>query len=187
MALAKPKAGRRRASRGTKAVAGPGLPSSGPPAAAPFAEATAISNVTARTVLANGLGGLIPPGELPVRLTIADTRYLETPVGFVLSSITTDPVLSVSSYHRDVFDCDDYVLYLKVKLGLFAAVNRLGAPPAVGFLFTTEHAFSFCISAGASLVLVNTQSPDRAIEGRPERFASFLSVRPDNPITLVYL
>jgi hypothetical protein len=155
--------------------------------AGPFATARLITNTVVLNILKNGLGPLIPPAEFPIRTILADNAYLETPPEFVLNAITTDPILSPESYHADIFDCDDYVQYLKTKLSLFAASNRLQAPLAVGYVFTTEHAFTVCIGGESQLFLINTQSTDHAVTGNPTLFRQFLALRSGNSITAIYL
>ena len=152
-----------------------------------FTDAGLISNGRALTILGNVLGPLMPKSEFPVRTTLADTEYLETDPQFVISTIVTDPILSAQSYHADIFDCDDYALYLKTKCSLYAASNRLPAPLAVGYLFTTKHAFNFCLAAGSALFLINTQSEAHAVTGDPATFGRFLSIGPGNGIAAIYL
>ena len=139
------------------------------------------------TILSNNLELLMSAAEFPIRTIVADETYLETPPDFVRDAIMTDPVLSPSNYHADIFDCDDYVQYLKTKLSLYAASNHLPAPLAVGYICTTNHAFTLCIGPNAQLFLINTQSDDHAITGDRETFRQFLSLRPDNRITCIYI
>ena len=169
------------------AVAVPEEPSPVPMAPVPFATASPLSKMTVMTILSNTVGPLMPASEFAIRTVVADDTYLETPPDFVLNAIVTDPVLSPSNYHADIFDCDDYVQYLKTKLSLYAAANHLSAPLAVGYLCTTYHAFTLCIGPNGQLVLINTQSTDHAITSDPAAFAQFLSLRPDNEIICIYL
>ncbi len=165
----------------------PAAPTGSPAVVPSFADAGLISNSRLFNILSNLLGPLMPAAEFPIRTTLADTEYLETAPDFVVAAIVTDPVLSAQSYHADIFDCDDFVLYLKTKLSLYAASNRLRAPLAVGYLFTTNHAFNFCIDVGSKLFLINTQSDDHAVTGDPAAFSQFLSIGPGNRITTVYI
>ena len=175
----------------TPAGDGPTAPSlnPGPPPASssPFANARQISNRDAFTILSNSLGRLVSPDDFLNRTILADNNYLETPPDFVLNAILTDPVLSPQSYHADIFDCDDYVQYLKTKMSLYAAANLLPAPLAVGYLLTTEHAFSFCIGPGSQLFLINTQSTGHDITSDLATFSSFLNLKPGNTINIIYL
>jgi hypothetical protein len=152
-----------------------------------FEDADLISNGRLLNILNNDLGPLMTATEFPLRTTLADNEYLETSPEFVIATIITDPILSAQSYHADIFDCDDYVLYLKTKLSLYAACNQLRAPLAVGYLFTTIHAFTFCIGAGSQLFLINTQSSDHAVTGDPLTFGQFISLGPGNKITTIYI
>ena len=158
-----------------------------PEAVPSFKDAGLMSNGRVFNIISNVLGPLMPPAEFQIRTTLADNEYLETTPEFVVSSIVADPVLSVQSYHAEIFDCDDYVLYLKTKLSLYAASNLLSAPLAVGYLFTDNHAFTFCISSGSVLFLINTQSADHAVTGDPATFVEFLSLGPGNRITTIYI
>jgi hypothetical protein len=163
-----------------------GAPAS-PTNSGPFANAAAIGNSGVLNILSYYFSPLMPTSEFRIRTIIADNDYLEVPPDFVRNAIVTDPILSPQSYHADIFDCDDYVQYLKTKMSLYAATNRLPAPLAVGYLFTKAHAFSFCIGHPAKLYLINTQSDAVAINDDASSFRQFLSLRPDNNITGIYI
>jgi hypothetical protein len=157
------------------------------PSTPPTTDSDLISNMKVLNILSNLLGPLMPVAEFQYRTTLADNEYLETEPGFVVSAIVTDPILSVQSYHAEIFDCDDYVLYLKTKLSLYAASNRFSAPLAVGYLFTTNHAFNFCIGSSSILHLINTQSESHPVTCDPTTFSNFLSIGPSNRITTIYI
>lgn len=166
----------------------PGLPHHSLDATAPSAASAIHDQPTVAGILSNLLGPLVPGGEFPLRTIIADRYYCGLSPGFALNAILTDPVLSSpSSYQPDIFDCDDYVLHLKTKLGLYAATQRLPAPPAIGYVFTTDHALSFCVDDAGVLFLINTQSANHAIVSDPADFATFLELYPANPITCIHL
>lgn len=130
---------------------------------------------------------LIGAEEFTKRMIIADKQYRPVEVDFVMESVRTDPILSAERYRRNVFDCDDYVLYLKTKLNLYAHARNYHSPFALGFLLTKEHAFNFCINANKSLYLINTQSKDQAITNDNEQFGDFLGLREGNAIQFVYI
>lgn len=154
----------------------------------PFLDAALITNDRILTILSNIFRPpLINSSEFRQRTILADTIYLETSPKFVLDAILTDPILSPQKYHADIFDCDDYVQYLKTKLSLYAASNNLQAPLAVGYLFTTEHAFTLCIAPGSNLFIINTQSTDHGITNDTSSFLNFLAIRPGNSITAIYI
>jgi len=180
-----------RLPRVLRAPAGPATAPAGPPAvppaSGPFADADLISNGRALNIMSNVFGPLMSLAEFPIRTILADLAYLETPPGFVVQAIVTDPILSPQNYHAEIFDCDDYVQYLKTKLSLYAASNRLPAPLAVGYLLTTEHAFTICFGPASQPFLINTQSMDHAVAGDPMTFRQFLSLRPGNSITAIYM
>jgi hypothetical protein len=152
-----------------------------------FGPTGAIDLETVERLLLRNFGPLFPPREFPFRTVVADNIYLEVSPDFVRGAILTDPVLSAPSYHADIFDCDDYVWYLKTKLSLFAANNRLAAPLAVGTLLTVKHAFSFCIASGSQLFLINTQSDQVEVCGDKTLFAQCLSLGPSNSIQSIYI
>jgi hypothetical protein len=166
------------------AAAAPGPAAAG---ATPPVTGAALSRATVLTVLGNGLGPLMLAPEFPLRTVVADDTYLEIAPDFIVNAIITDPVLSPKSYQADIFDCDDYVQYLKTKLSLYAAANHLTAPLAVGWLCTTKHAFTLCIGPNGQLFLINTQSDGHAVTSDPAAFRTFLSLRPDNEIVCIYL
>lgn len=146
-----------------------------------------LANVQAATLLQNAFGALVDQDFFDRQLIISDTAYRTVNSGFVVNAVVTDPVLSPARYRADVFDCDDYVFFLKVKFALLAAANKLDEPLAIGCLLTRRHAFSFCLDEGQRVVLVNTQSDDHAVTSTPETFGDFLELSPQNPIRLVYL
>jgi hypothetical protein len=130
-------------------------------------------------------GDLVGP-EFPNRMIVADDTYEAADLGWVVDSIRTDPVLAIERYRSDVFDCDDYALYLKTKVGLYAQ-GVLLHPLAVGFLFTQRHAFNFSVGDGQALSVIDTQSADRRTEGDRSRFESFLGTSRDNIIQFIYI
>jgi hypothetical protein len=155
--------------------------------AAPFETPRIIDNDQVQTIISNYFGRLMPSDEFLIRTIIADEKYITVSEGWVRNSILTDPVLAPGSYQKDVFDCDDYVQYLKTKMSLYAARCRLSAPLAVGYLFTTAHAFSLCINPDSELFLINTQSDAKALTKDRDSFSEFMSLRPDNIITSIYI
>ena len=142
-----------------------------------LADATTFNVGQAASILSNSFYGLIPNSEFAMRTILADDIYLYTPVDFVLDSINTDPILSTKEHYvPEIFDCDDYVQMLKTKMSLYAASNHVPAPLAVGYLLTSLHAFSFCISQGSILTLINTQSDTHATTSDRSAFRGFLSL-----------
>ncbi|HYE17380.1 MAG TPA: hypothetical protein VEA69_02990 [Tepidisphaeraceae bacterium] len=141
-----------------------------------------------RTLLFNVFGQLVPsPGEFAARCQIADTTYLGVSAEFVRQAILTDPVLAPVNYVNDLFDCDDYVQYLRTRMALLGANRRLAAPLAVGFILTAEHAFNFCVGPTGQLTLINTQSDDRAVVSDPSAFAAFMWVSNANRVQSIYV
>lgn len=146
-----------------------------------------IARSAADNILVSAFGDLVSQGEYSQRVILGDDRYVLVEPAWVLESITTDPVLSPDRYARDVFDCDDYVIYLKSKIGLFAQNSKAPAPFAVGYIFTTRHAFNFCIDPESALHVINTQSEDRATCSRSDQYQAFLRLGASNYIQSIYL
>lgn len=155
----------------------------------PFLVANVVQGATVLTILANQLSGLTPADQFQLRTVVSDNAYHAVSLDFVRTAIVTDQVLSPASYHADVFDCDDYVQYLKTKMSIYAAVNKLACPLAVGYVLTVLHAFTICITEQGNLVLINTQSPTGGapFETNPALFQLFLQATPQNPITSIYI
>ena len=178
--------------RSVRAPAGDGrglpqFPPSFPPTGL-LAGAAVITEPTVRNIFSNVFSEIIPPEEFLIRTIVADNRYLETSAEFVLDSISTDPIISNSSnYLQEIFDCDDYVQFLKTKMGIYAATNHLPAPLAVGYILTEEHAFSFCIGPGSVVSLINTQSDSHAVTSDKDSFATFLQLHRRNIVQTIYL
>jgi hypothetical protein len=147
-----------------------------------------ISSNQVQNILSYYFSALIPPNEFAIRTIIADGSYITVPPGWVRNCIVADPILAPENYVNDVFDCDDYVQYLKTKVSLYAASKKFPAPIAVGYLFTKIHAFSFCIDPSSQLYLINTQSTTRPVNGDRDLFPQFLAFHPnDNPLTAIYI
>jgi len=138
-------------------------------------------------ILYAAFNDFIDPNEFPIRVILADDQYLPADIAWVINSIETDPILSPGRYTRNIFDCDDYVLYLKTKMGLFAQKAKAAAPFALGFLLTQKHAFNLCIDENKQIHLINTQSDNKASTAERQAFATFLNVGSSNTIQIIYL
>lgn len=122
------------------------------------------------------------------KLIIADNNYLPVDYAWIHNAIISDPVISPQRYKNDIFDCDDYVLYLKTKISLFAQSNALQSPLALGFLLTQRHAFNFIINENKELVILNTQSAGKESCSDISQFQSFLKYSESrNSVELVYI
>jgi hypothetical protein len=151
-----------------------------------------IPNSRVNTILINSLGQFVPPdandeSTFKYRALIVDKAYITVSPVWVKNAILADPVLSPERYKNDVFDCDDYVQYLRVRMALYAANHDLSFPLALGYLFTKKHAFSFCLDHDRSLWLINTQSDAKAMTNDLELFVQFLEYSRSNPITHIYI
>lgn len=146
-----------------------------------------IQRATVLNILNYGFNKLIGDENF-VKLTIvSDNIYSTTERDWIISAITTDPILSPSRYVNNVFDCDDYVLYLKTKMSLYAQTNKLKVPLAIGFIITNRHAFNFCIDANQDTNIINTQSDDKAFTNQVDNYAAFLKLTDSNSIQLIYI
>jgi len=138
-------------------------------------------------LLEPALRDLVSGGEYGARVFIVDDHYQSVEVADVLTSISLDPWLAPNIYHADVFDCDDFVMYLRTKFAMWARTSGLSSPLALGFILTVHHAFNFCVDASYKLNLINTQSEARSFTNKPAEYAAFLEWRDGNPIQLIYV
>jgi len=149
--------------------------------------------ITANTVyniLRSDFGTLIPDAIFNYITTIADTSYLTADGNWLRDMVLHDPILAPEKYRRDIFDCDDYVLYVKTRVGLYAAnTPAITRPFAVGYILTKLHAFNFGIDNSNRIYILNTQSDQRDIISpqSAEQCASFLGLTANNPITHLYI
>jgi len=123
-------------------------------------------------------------------LTIADTSYETVDSKWLRDMVLSDPILAPLKYRRDIFDCDDYVLYLKTKISLYAAnTKNITRPFAVGYIFTTQHAFNFGLNNTNKLYILNTQSDNRdlIIPKTQEECSNFLKLTKTNLIQHLYI
>lgn len=146
-----------------------------------------IDQSTMANVLRYYFQALVIPAEFPIRVDIVDDQYLPVSPGPIVTAILNDPILAPSSYINDVFDCDDYVMYLRTKLALYAQQNHAPAPFALGIILTRVHAFNFCIDAQKQPFLIDTQSSTKPVTGDPQQFGSFLGLSAANSVRLIYI
>jgi hypothetical protein len=91
---------------------------------------------------------------------VADNNYqsIES-ADWLRDFILNEPILAKDKYRKDIFDCDDYVIYLKSRMSLLYANNsKYKYASAVGYLITSRHAFNIAIDKNGELNIVNTQS-----------------------------
>jgi hypothetical protein len=142
-------------------------------------------------ILRRNFGTLIPIETFNTITIIADTSYLTTDSAWLREMAIHDPILSPSRYRRDIFDCDDYVLYLKTSVSLYAANSKnITRPFAVGYILTKLHAFNFGIDENKRLYILNTQSTQRDLIApqTPEECANFLDLGlSNNKIQQLYI
>jgi hypothetical protein len=141
-------------------------------------------------ILRSYFGTLIPESIFNLITIISDTSYLTANGNWLRDMVLNDPILAPERYRRDVFDCDDYVLYVKTKVGLYAAnTPTITRPLAVGYILTNLHAFNFGIDDNNQLYILNTQSEQRDIISpqSAEQCASFLCLATNNSIKHIYI
>jgi len=147
-----------------------------------------------RNIVYNILRGyfrtLIPDNIFNYITTIADASYLTADGNWLRDMVLHDPILAPKRYRSDIFDCDDYVLYVKTKVGLYAAnTPTIKRPLAVGYILTNLHAFNFGIDNNNRIYILNTQSEGRDIISpqSAEECAAFLGLATNNPIRQLYI
>lgn len=141
--------------------------------------------------LLTSLGKLVDPNHFGFITIVADSSYQTvSSATWLQAMVKTDAQLAPKKYRRDIFDCDDYVMYLKTKVSLFAA-NTPGNnyPFSIGFLLTTLHAFNFGITDTREVFLLNTQSDDRdfLIFDNLKKASDFLFLSNQNAIKFIYI
>ena len=142
---------------------------------------TLISQVSVRNRLLAVFGPFMGGGPAAKpRITVSDIQYVSCPIRFIRGIAMAEPMLTPGAYRAEVFDCDDYVQYLKVKVSLYAAYRGFTAAPAVGFLLTELHAFNFCLDPDGRLYILNTQSDQREVESDPMLLEQFLGLVNEN-------
>jgi len=138
-------------------------------------------------LLSGAFAGLLLDSELEDRIIVSDRRYRSVSPEWLKALALADPVLDEAKYDNDVFDCDDFVQYLRTQAALYAHEQKLDAPLAAGFLLTQKHAVSLCIDADQNVHLFDTQSEERTIASEPARFTDVLKLTPSNPIRMIYI
>jgi len=95
---------------------------------------------------------------------------------WVLDYIRGDAIISSGPKpgNPEIFDCDDFVMYLKTQLALYAFSNQLLHPLAVGVIMMPQHALSFCIEAPNIAHLIDAHSPDKTAASTPEEIMIML-------------
>jgi hypothetical protein len=149
-----------------------------------------ISAETVFTILSNKLEQFTPNNTFSIMAIIADEGYVTVPPNWLRDTVLHEAILSPSKYRRDIFDCDDYVMFLKTKISLYAANKKeFNRPIAAGFLLTQIHAFNFGITDENKLFILNTQSADvdLIIDPLPGECAQFLDIAENNLIKFIYI
>jgi hypothetical protein len=149
---------------------------------------TAIPSTTVYDILKHYFGPFIP--SFNEKVIMGDLDYLPVEPQWFRNMAVYDPVLDPKCYRPNIFDCDDYVIYLRVKVSLHAAnTPAISNPLAAGYIFTDLHAFNFCIDAANRVFILNTQSSQQEImhPQSPNVCATFLGLTPSNTIKHIYL
>lgn len=142
-----------------------------------------------QNILRNNLKGLagLSTEAYSARVHVVDEEYSLMDPLWLLDVIKTDPFLSPDKYKVNVFDCDDYVMHLRLHAIKHALLNEDRETPAVGFIFTKRHAFNFCVDDARKLHIINTQSTDHGIASDAGEYRTLLNISRKNPIKLVYI
>ncbi|MEZ4857862.1 MAG: hypothetical protein R2781_03555 [Flavobacteriaceae bacterium] len=124
--------------------------------------------------------------KLNNKLHVVDNEYISISKTFVLNTIKHDEWLKREiSYRPDVFDCDDYVMYLKCKLSKLFVNDNQKLPAALGFIITDRHAFNFSIDYEGRIIIYDTVATK--LELNPTKFKIFLDYKPGNTVKLMYI
>lgn len=124
--------------------------------------------------------------DLRKKVFIMDNGYKPLSKAFVLNTIKDDEWLKTDkSYKPEVFDCDDFVMYLKCKVSKIFVQDQQQLPGAIGFIITSGHAFSLSIDSKRKITIYDTVRTK--LETDPEKFASFLEINPGNIVKLIYI
>jgi len=145
---------------------------------------------TVFNILHDYFGPFTPADAFSLVTTVADENYVSIPAKWMRDIILNDPILAPERYRQDIFDCDDYAMFVKTKLSLFAANSeKFIVPIAAGFLLTRAHAFNFGITNEKSLFLINPQSSKVDMVINPSRHdcANFLNITESNRIKFIYI
>lgn len=128
------------------------------------------------------VGGIVKSGlaqfvRFPdIQIVLTDREYQTVQLQWLIDRINFDDVLT-GTYVPEVFDCEDFVLYLRTRTSLYAVLHQANAPMALGFIFTDIHAFNFCIDDDQNLVIVDTtKTKENWYCQKVEQFASFLEI-----------
>lgn len=136
-----------------------------------------VSMSTVRNLLVLRFLNLIGNPQIAgARIVVSDEQYLTCPAEFARGVAVLDPMLSAGAYIPQVFDCDDYVQFLRLRMSWFAVRRRFSSPLAVGFLLTDRHAFNFGVNPAGQIYLLNTQSANRDVATDPSAFRVFLDL-----------
>ena len=124
--------------------------------------------------------------NLKNKVYVVDNGYIPLSRTFVLNTIKYDEWLKRDiSYIPDVFDCDDYAMYLKCKISKMFVNEQQKLPGALGFIITTKHAFNFSVDNRGSVVIYDTLKTK--FETNPKMFPIFLEIKPGNNLKLIYI
>jgi hypothetical protein len=133
--------------------------------------------------------------DFPKRTIVADERYEPVNIFWIVNFINNQSILAPKNYKEDIFDCDDYTMYLKTQVSLIDQ-NTLSAPRCVGIILTQRHAFNFCIDViiiddqqnkRLDLHIIDTTSKDRETTNIQNEFGKFLEHSSNNIIQLIYI
>jgi hypothetical protein len=135
----------------------------------------------------------IPSGQ---DITImADENYSTVTRSQVTGMMKTNPLLSPTNVKPgdELADCDDFALQLKAALTARARQDNLATgtynlPPAIGIIFSMNHALSVFVTLDANgdpvAMLADASRPDQPMTGDPGEAAALLLKL---PVRFVYI
>ena len=120
---------------------------------------------------------------------MADEEYSTVTRAQVKGMMSTHPLLSPTLVKPgdELADCDDFALQLKAALTARArqdnqASGSYSPPPALGIIFTMDHALSVFVTldgnGGVVAMLADASDPDQPITSNPAETAKLLKTLP---------
>jgi hypothetical protein len=120
------------------------------------------------------------------KMFIVDGAYSKVSVSDVQAVVQTNPLLQyVESLGQEINDCDDYSLQFKGALtALYRqrmhATQQVINPPAVGMIFTENHALNIIIGADDQVYLFDTMTASPSLTGLENKETCLALMRQTN-------
>ncbi|HRB71508.1 MAG TPA: hypothetical protein PK776_06630 [Flavobacterium sp.] len=144
-------------------------------------------------IIKNRFAPLLTHDNFDLVTVIPDNVYTTLPnVDWLRDMVINDAIIApeLKKYRNEIFDCDDFVMYLKTKVSLrIANTSSYPYPVAVGYIITERHAFNFGVLDDNRLFILNTQSDDvgHIIPSNHNDTISFMKLTKINVIKNIYI